>query len=161
MAKAFPLKLTIDIVFYDEVRRRQINNIVLCCRDSRRGPILIKIKNFRGESRTNYTFIDPIITDIEPRHGPQSGGTKIRIKGEYLNAGSHVEAYIGNYSCRIIKTKKKVKFCFELFLYLILNLSFYTPLFPFFSPLFAFLPIFSVSILLISLNPIYFYFFFL
>ena len=130
MAKAFSPRLTLhnwhsncfNISFNDEVGRRQINNIVLCCRDSRRGPILIKIKNFRGESRTNYTFIDPIITDIEPRHGPQSGGTKIRIKGEYLNAGSHVEAYIGNYSCRIIKTKKKVKFYFRLFIYFIPNL---------------------------------------
>ena len=80
-------------------------------REPKSGPIIIKIKNFRGESKENYKFIDPVITDIEPRHGPQAGGTKIKIKGEYLNAGSHVEAYIGDLECRIIKTRRKVALC--------------------------------------------------
>jgi len=80
-------------------------------RKPKSGPIIIKIKNFRGESRENYNFIDPVISDIEPRHGPQAGGTRVKIKGEYLNAGSHVEAFIGDLPCRIVKTRRKAAIC--------------------------------------------------
>ena len=80
-------------------------------REKRRGPIIVKVANFRGESDTYYEFIDPVLTDIEPRHGPQSGGTRVKIKGEYLNAGSHVEASIGNLPCRIVRTRRKHVVC--------------------------------------------------
>ena len=42
-------------------------------REKRRGPIIVKVANFRGESDNYYEFVDPVISDIEPRHGPQSG----------------------------------------------------------------------------------------
>ena len=80
-------------------------------REKRRGPIIVKVANFRGESENYYEFVDPVINDIEPRHGPQSGGTKVKIKGEYLNAGSYVEASIGDLPCAIIKAKKKSVTC--------------------------------------------------
>jgi len=80
-------------------------------KESKSGPIIIKIKNFRGESTTNYRFIDPVITDIEPRHGPQAGGTRVKIKGEYLNAGSHLEAFIGDLPCKIVRTRRKAAIC--------------------------------------------------
>ena len=80
-------------------------------REKRRGPIIVKVANFRGESDNYYEFVDPVISDIEPRHGPQSGGTRVRIKGEYLNAGSHVEASIGDLPCEIIKAKKRTVTC--------------------------------------------------
>ena len=53
-------------------------------KEPKSGPIIIKIKNFRGESRESYHFIDPVINDIEPRHGPQAGGTRVRIKARTL-----------------------------------------------------------------------------
>ena len=80
-------------------------------REKRRGPIIVKVSNFRGESNNYYEFIDPVISDIEPRHGPQSGGTKVKIKGEYLNAGSHIEAHIGDLPCKIVRAKKKHVVC--------------------------------------------------
>ena len=80
-------------------------------REKRRGPIIVKVANFRGESADYYEFVDPVISDIGPRHGPKSGGTKVKIKGEYLNAGSHVEASIGDLPCKIIKAKKKAVTC--------------------------------------------------
>ena len=33
------------------------------------------------------------------------------MKGEYLNAGSHVEAFIGDLPCRIQTTRRKVAVC--------------------------------------------------
>lgn len=80
-------------------------------REKRRGPIIVKVANFRGESANDYEFIDPVISDIEPRHGPMSGGTQVRMKGEYLNAGSHVEATIGDLPCRITKAQKNHAIC--------------------------------------------------
>ena len=80
-------------------------------REPRSGPIIIKIAKFRGESAELYKFIDPVITDIEPRHGPQAGGTRVKIKGDYLNAGSHLEAYIGTLPCEIVKAKRKQAVC--------------------------------------------------
>ena len=58
-----------------------------------------------------FRFIDPVITDIEPRHGPQAGGTRVKIKGEYLNAGSHLEAFIGDLPCKIVRTRRKAAIC--------------------------------------------------
>ncbi len=80
-------------------------------REPRSGPIIIKIAKFRGESAELYKFIDPVITDIEPRHGPQAGGTRLKIKGDYLNAGSHLEAFIGSLPCEIVKAKRKQAVC--------------------------------------------------
>ena len=50
-------------------------------REKRRGPIIVKVAKYRGESENYYEFVDPEIHDIEPRHGPQSGGTRVKIKG--------------------------------------------------------------------------------
>ena len=68
------------------------------------GPILVKISDFRGESSTHYRFVDPKLTGISPRRGPQSGGTRVQIQGRHMNAGSLTTAKIGNTPCRIIET---------------------------------------------------------
>ena len=100
---------------YEELYER--TNRIVCkvdgpgTREKRRGPIIVKVANFRGESTNDYEFIDPVISDIEPRHGPMSGGTLVKMKGQYLNAGSHVEATIGDLPCRIIKAKKNHAIC--------------------------------------------------
>ena len=67
------------------------------------GPILVKISDFRGESLTHYKFVDPKITGISPKRGPQSGGTQVEIKGQHMNAGSHTKATIGNSPCKIVE----------------------------------------------------------
>jgi len=80
-------------------------------REKRRGPIIVKVLNFRGESNNNFEFVDPVINDIEPRHGPKSGGTKVKIMGEYLNAGSNIEATMGYLPCKIVRAEKKHAIC--------------------------------------------------
>ena len=67
------------------------------------GPILVKISDFRGESQTHYKFVDPKITGISPKRGPQSGGTQVQIIGRHMNAGSQTTATIGNTPCKIIQ----------------------------------------------------------
>ena len=42
-------------------------------KEPRRGPVIVKVADFRGESRDNYEFVDPQIRAIRPRRGPQSG----------------------------------------------------------------------------------------
>eukprot|EP00096_Caligus_rogercresseyi_P001343 TRINITY_DN1211_c0_g2_i1.p1 TRINITY_DN1211_c0_g2~~TRINITY_DN1211_c0_g2_i1.p1 ORF type:complete len:1044 (+),score=347.68 TRINITY_DN1211_c0_g2_i1:181-3132(+) len=60
----------------------------------RNGPVIVKVSDFRGESAKDYEFIDPQLTAIRPRRGPVSGGTRVKIIGKYMNAGSHIEAFI-------------------------------------------------------------------
>lgn len=77
----------------------------------RSGPVIVKVADFRGESRDNYQFVDPQIKAIRPRKGPQSGGTRIKILGEHMNAGSHKEAYIGDTPCQIVETRPDKAIC--------------------------------------------------
>ena len=80
-------------------------------KEPRRGPVIVKVSDFRGESREDYEFVDPQITGIRPKRGPQSGGTKVKILGNFMNAGSHKEAYIGDSPCEIIETKPDKAIC--------------------------------------------------
>ena len=45
-------------------------------KEPRRGPVIVKVADFRGESRDNYEFVDPQIRAIRPKKGPQSGKIK-------------------------------------------------------------------------------------
>ncbi|CAB4063960.1 PLXNA [Lepeophtheirus salmonis] len=76
-----------------------------------KGPVIVKVADFRGESTEDYEFIDPQLKYIRPLSGPQSGGTRIRIIGEYLNAGSHIEAIIGDSPCQIVETRPDMAIC--------------------------------------------------
>ena len=75
---------------YEELYRR--TERIVCkvdgpgTREKRRGPVVVKVSDFRGESKDSFEFVDPVIDDIEPMHGPQAGGTRVEIKGKYLNA---------------------------------------------------------------------------
>ncbi len=80
-------------------------------KEPRRGPVIVKVADFRGESRENYEFVDPQIKAIRPKRGPQSGGTRIKILGDYMNAGSHVEAFIGDSPCEIVETRPDKAIC--------------------------------------------------
>ena len=77
----------------------------------RKGPVIVKVADFRGESKDNYEFIDPQIKAIRPRRGPMSGGTRIKILGEHMDAGSHKEAYIGQAECKIVETRPDKAIC--------------------------------------------------
>ncbi len=80
-------------------------------KEPRKGPVIVKVADFRGESSQNYEFIDPQIKAIRPRRGPQSGGTRIKLLGEHMNAGSHQEAFIGDAPCKIVETRPDKAIC--------------------------------------------------
>ena len=44
---------------------------------------------------------DPIISEVTPTIGPQSGGTLVTIKGTSLDAGKDIKADIGGLLCVI------------------------------------------------------------
>lgn len=62
--------------------------------EPREGPVVVRVEDYRGESKTDYKFVNPRITGISPKYGPQSGGTMLKITGEYMNAGSNIQAFI-------------------------------------------------------------------
>ncbi|XP_063706809.1 plexin-A4 isoform X3 [Culicoides brevitarsis] len=77
----------------------------------REGPIIVKINEYRGESKNEYKFVNPQIDDFEPKRGPQAGGTQLRIKGKYLNAGSRIRAFIDNLQCEVLSTDETQALC--------------------------------------------------
>ncbi|KAK7867968.1 hypothetical protein R5R35_004968 [Gryllus longicercus] len=79
--------------------------------EPRRGPVIVRVEDFRGESKHNYEFVDPVIESISPKFGPRSGGTRLRISGKYMNAGSRILAFIDDLPCEIIETKAEEALC--------------------------------------------------
>lgn len=69
----------------------------------RHGLVLVKVEDFRGNSKQEYQFVDPSISDIYPKFGPMSGGTHLTIIGTYMNAGSSIRAFIADLPCHIIR----------------------------------------------------------
>lgn len=73
---------------------------IVCLVDSpksnepRRGPVIVRVSNFKGESADFYEFVNPAIEGIEPSRGPRSGGTLLTIRGQFMNAGSSITAMI-------------------------------------------------------------------
>lgn len=79
--------------------------------EPREGPVVVRVEDYRGESNTNYRFVNPVITGISPKYGPKSGGTMLKITGEYMNAGSNIQAFIDTLPCEIISTEEKQALC--------------------------------------------------
>lgn len=77
----------------------------------RQGKIVVQIHDYRGESKTDYQFVDPKILDFEPKFGPRSGGTTLTIYGEYLNAGSRIQAFIDHLPCQILSVEPNEALC--------------------------------------------------
>lgn len=73
---------------------------IVCLVDSpksnepRRGPVIVRVSNFKGESADFYEFVNPAIEAIQPNRGPRSGGTLLTIRGQFMNAGSSITAMI-------------------------------------------------------------------
>ncbi|XP_050540179.1 plexin-A4 [Daktulosphaira vitifoliae] len=73
--------------------------------DRREGPIVVQVEGYRGESKTNYHFVDPIITGLHPGYGPKSGGTTLKIFGKFMNAGSNIQVFFErNLPCVVINS---------------------------------------------------------
>lgn len=78
---------------------------------TRKGPVIVKIEDFRGYSKLSFEFVDPVIESISPKYGPRSGGTVIRITGHHMNAGSKIQAFIDNLACSIISAEANETLC--------------------------------------------------
>ncbi|XP_049284927.1 plexin-A2 isoform X3 [Anopheles funestus] len=77
----------------------------------RSGRVVVQISDFRGESANDFEFVDPEIENFEPKHGPISGGTTIKIMGRYLNTGSRVRAFLDQHPCEILSTNDREATC--------------------------------------------------
>ncbi|KAG1655459.1 Plexin-A4 [Nymphon striatum] len=76
------------------------------------GPVTVTVLHkYTAVSPYDYNYVYPTITSIFPQIGPMSGGTKLEIRGEYMDAGSHIEAFLGDKPCRVIRTSKKYAEC--------------------------------------------------
>ncbi|XP_003737136.3 plexin-A4 [Galendromus occidentalis] len=76
------------------------------------GSVVVKVANdYMARSPDPYSFVNPRITSINPSKGPMSGGTKLRIWGLHMDAGSHAEAFVGSRPCEIISRKPNVVEC--------------------------------------------------
>lgn len=62
--------------------------------DPRRGPVVVRVSNFKGESADYFEFVNPVIEAISPSKGPRSGGTLLTIRGQFMNAGSSIQVRI-------------------------------------------------------------------
>ncbi|KAJ8257496.1 hypothetical protein GJAV_G00186230 [Gymnothorax javanicus] len=68
--------------------------------------------NAEGRSQEVYTYLVPRIISMEPRNGSRSGGTRVAIRGEHLDAGSQVRVRVNDTEdCAIITRHSEVIVC--------------------------------------------------
>lgn len=77
----------------------------------RHGRIVVQIGDYRGESVTDFQFVNPKIEGFAPKSGPMAGGTELTIYGMHLNAGSNIKAYINDLPCEILSKDEKEAVC--------------------------------------------------
>lgn len=77
----------------------------------RAGRIIVHISDYRGESTTDFEFVDPQIEDFYPKVGPVAGGTQLKIIGKYLNAGSSITAFIDKLPCEVLSVDETQALC--------------------------------------------------
>uniref|UniRef100_A0AAR2K846 Plexin-A1 n=1 Tax=Pygocentrus nattereri TaxID=42514 RepID=A0AAR2K846_PYGNA len=83
--------------------RVQDAQVEVCVRDC--------LADYRALSPRAFTFVTPFFTRMQPSQGPLSGGTRITIEGNHLNAGSSVAVNIGRHPCHFKKRSSKEIVC--------------------------------------------------
>ncbi|XP_059397406.1 plexin-A1-like isoform X2 [Carassius carassius] len=83
--------------------RVQEAQVEVCVRDC--------LADYRALSPRAFTFVTPYFARVQPAQGPLSGGTRITIEGNHLNAGSSVVVNIGRHSCHFKKRSSKEIIC--------------------------------------------------
>uniref|UniRef100_A0A674DJ83 Plexin-A1 n=1 Tax=Salmo trutta TaxID=8032 RepID=A0A674DJ83_SALTR len=86
--------------------RVQEANVEVCVRDC--------LADYRALSPRAFTFVTPFFTRVLPAQGPLSGGTRITIEGNHLNAGSSVSVNIGRHLCHFKKRNSREIVCVTL-----------------------------------------------
>ncbi|XP_077074737.1 plexin-A1 isoform X2 [Siphateles boraxobius] len=83
--------------------RVQEAQVEVCVRDC--------LADYRALSPRAFTFVTPYFSRVQPAQGPLSGGTRITIEGNHLNAGSSVGVNIGRHPCHFKKRSSKEIVC--------------------------------------------------
>ncbi|XP_044257639.1 plexin-B isoform X2 [Tribolium madens] len=67
----------------------------------------IIVGNLAGftKSSVEFSYKDIKLFGIDPTKGPLSGGTQLAIRGQYLNIGSEITAYLDDYVCQVNLTQ--------------------------------------------------------
>ncbi|XP_076878108.1 hepatocyte growth factor receptor-like isoform X2 [Brachyhypopomus gauderio] len=62
----------------------------------------VRVRSGKEEERfLGFSFVNPVIKGIFPEFGPKSGGTRLTIRGSYLNSGSSRKVTIGSSTCEL------------------------------------------------------------
>lgn len=59
-----------------------------------------------------FSYVDPVITSISPRYGPQDGGTLLTLTGKYLNSGNSRHISIGGKTCTLKSVSDSILECY-------------------------------------------------
>ncbi|CAF0806289.1 unnamed protein product [Adineta steineri] len=112
------------------IEEESSNNKIICQSGdagmlSRSGPIHLKFGSHGPHVQSDQiiSYVNPIITSIEPLIGIESGGTLLTVFGENLTLGnSHISVSIGNRPCQLLSISRlKIQCETSTFSSLILN----------------------------------------
>ncbi|XP_026106054.1 plexin-D1 [Carassius auratus] len=68
--------------------------------------------NSVGVSKDIFSFVEPSLLDFSPRQGPVAGGTRLTIRGQFLDAGSTVNVKINQtQNCTVFMLSRDVIEC--------------------------------------------------
>lgn len=81
-------------------------SVRIICRTSRHvatneAPVIVGNAAGYTRSAVYFSYKDIRLTGLWPPVGPQSGGTRLAITGEYLNIGSTISAYLDELPCQV------------------------------------------------------------
>lgn len=68
------------------------------------------LPTFTVRSNQSFYFVEPVITSVWPTCGPTTGGTKITIRGRFLDAGA-VRVYLQNITCTVLSQSQNEVTC--------------------------------------------------
>ncbi|XP_064473748.1 plexin-B-like isoform X2 [Ornithodoros turicata] len=55
------------------------------------------------QAKEKFQYKEIRVRDLQPKTGPQSGGTRLYISGSNLNVGSHLQVFLDNLPCTVDK----------------------------------------------------------
>ncbi|XP_060788388.1 plexin A3 [Neoarius graeffei] len=59
--------------------------------------------DYRTQSSQTYAFVTPSFSRVQPDKGPVSGGTRLTISGQHLDAGSAVTVFLAQETCMFVR----------------------------------------------------------
>jgi plexin A len=85
-------------------------SVRIVCRTGRHeatdeAPVIVGNDAGYTKSAVYFSYKDIRLMDLQPSVGPQSGGTRLAITGQYLNIGSTISAYLDELPCHVNATQ--------------------------------------------------------